>query len=262
MDNFEKDLPGSQSDIPQEEELTHTDKLAGVLSEPKNTFEKTAKFPLKTIDWLLPVLVLLIISGITSIITLSNPEIKYTIQQQQAEAIDKMVKEGQLSEEQAEQQKSMMGGGMMYFFSVIGIFIWGFVSFFFMSGIYMFFSKVVLKGSGTYTSSMVANGLTAYIDVINVIISAIIVLLTGKLMVDFSAATLFEVDRFSLSGWFLTLLNPVTIWAHIVLAIGLGKLFKAESLRKYYIVVFSVWIIGGLIMFFLTKNIPIPGISR
>ena len=39
----------------EEDELSHTDKLAGLFTEPSSTFQSIAKFPPKVIDWLLVV---------------------------------------------------------------------------------------------------------------------------------------------------------------------------------------------------------------
>ncbi len=33
----------------------------------------------------------------------------------------------------------------------------------------------------------------------------------------------------TLTGWFLAKIDPISIWAYIVLSIGLAKMFKSES---------------------------------
>ena len=64
MDNTDLPNPNespSQGEVPAEEELGHSDKLVGVFAEPKTMFEKMSHFPPKTMDWFLPVILLLVV---------------------------------------------------------------------------------------------------------------------------------------------------------------------------------------------------------
>ncbi|HSP88840.1 MAG TPA: hypothetical protein VLN45_11945, partial [Ignavibacteriaceae bacterium] len=61
MDNSEQN---STSPVQPEEELSHTDKMIGIFSEPSATYEKIARFPVRTIDWLMPFLLLLFIISV------------------------------------------------------------------------------------------------------------------------------------------------------------------------------------------------------
>ena len=65
------------------EELSHTDKIVGVISEPTNLFSKLAFLNTKVTDWLLPLLVMIIVAIVATFIYMSNPEIKLEMQQQQ-----------------------------------------------------------------------------------------------------------------------------------------------------------------------------------
>ena len=49
-------------EIIEEEELGFTDKMIGVLSEPANLFQKLANLPYKTVDWLIPIGLVIIFS--------------------------------------------------------------------------------------------------------------------------------------------------------------------------------------------------------
>ncbi len=263
MDNLDSPLqPDSQ-----EQELSHSDKMIGIFSEPSSTFEKISKFPPKTLDWFLPILLLLVFVSISQIVIRTNPDIAYQIKQKQMEAIDKrldnQVKSGQITQDQANQQRDQiegnmekMGGGIGMVFQTIGILIFGFIMFFIMTGIYFLLVKFLLKGDGTYTATMVANGLTAYIGIIGIIIATIISMLMGKLLPDISVASFMGMDKLTIGGWLLAKLDIFTIWAYIILSIGLAKMFKSSSTQKYYAMVFGVWIIGGLILFFIAKTVP------
>ena len=60
-------------------ELNHSDKLVGVFTEPTKTFERMAKFPLKTVDWLLPLILLIIVAVLANFVVMSNPTIRYNV---------------------------------------------------------------------------------------------------------------------------------------------------------------------------------------
>ena len=90
------------------EELSHTDKIVGVISEPTNLFSKLVFQKTKATDWLLPLFAMIIVSIVATFIYMSNPEIKLEMQQQQQKAMqeqfDKMVESGQMTREQANEQ--------------------------------------------------------------------------------------------------------------------------------------------------------------
>ncbi len=267
MDNT--DLPNTTNDppsgeAPQVEELSHSDKLVGVFAEPKTMYEKTALFPPKTVDWIIPLLALIIFSILASYIVLSNPEIAYNIKQEQLAKFEKsfqeMVDKGQITQEQADQQMNQMeermseGTNMVQtiIFTIIRIFLF----FFIVSGIYFIVAKFIFKGEGTYASAMVANGLTAYIDVIQVIVATILTFFTGRLFMNTSLASLMHVETSTLGGFLLGKLDIITIWSLAVVSIGLAKMFKSATTGKYYIFIFGLWIVWGLIIFGLGQAIP------
>jgi hypothetical protein len=262
MENQDTTVPSES----EEEELSHSDKMIGVFSEPTATFEKTAKFPPKVIDWFLPILLLAVLVSVQQILYHSNPDIAFQLKQKQMDAIEKrldaQVENGTITKDQANQQRDMIEsrmdqmGSITLVFQTIGILIAIFVFFFIMAGIYFLLAKFALKGEGSYSSVMVASGLSAYIGALGIIIITIIALLMGKLLMDSSVASFLGSDKATLIGWIYAKLDIFTIWSSIVFAIGLAKMFKSSSTQKYYMLVFGVWIIGGLILFFLAKAIP------
>ncbi len=95
-----EDTIQSEQPTNEMEELSHTDKIVGVISEPSNLFSKLSFQKPKATDWLLPLLAMMIVSIIATFIYMSNPEIKLEMQQQQRKAMqeqfDKMVESGQM----------------------------------------------------------------------------------------------------------------------------------------------------------------------
>lgn len=255
--------------ISSEQELSHTDKMIGIITAPSETFEKIAKFPPKTMDWFLPVLILCLVIALTQILVMTNPEIAFQAKQKQMEAIqknfDEAVAKKQMTQEQADEQMNKIeermasSGAMMYVFQTIGIFLFVFILFFILCGIYFLLSKFALKGDGTYASALVADGLVSYIVMIQIIIAAILAFLFGRLMRDASLASLMDMDKSTITGWLLAKIDPLSIWVYSVLSIGLAKMFKSDSMIKYFVMVFGLWIIGGLLLWFVAKTVPFLG---
>jgi hypothetical protein len=244
----------------QGEELSHSDKMIGIFTEPAKTFEHTAKFALRAKDWVIPVLILFLVAGLVSRLAMMNDEVYFEIKQKQAEAFEKQVEDGSITREQADQQmegvEAFMRGPIGWITTVVGSLIVGFIMFFIIVAWYWLWSKFILKGEGSYSSALVANGLTAYISTIQIIITGILTFLFGTLVKDTSLAALLSTDQTTIAGFFLAKINPLSLWAYIVLSIGLAKMFKSKSTGKYYALVFGSWIIVGLILFYLSKNLP------
>ena len=117
-------------------------------------------------------------------------------------------------------------------------------------------SKFVLKGEGTFASALVADGLAAYIGMVHVIIAAVLSLVFSRLLNDVNVATLIQAEKLSVVGFILGKLDVFSIWAFIVIGIGLSKMFKASSSTKYIIMVFGVWILIDIIFYILATVVP------
>ena len=265
-DAMQTDDTSNLDQMSSEQELSHTDKMIGIITAPKETFEKIAKFPPKTMDWFLPVLILCVVIALTQILVMTNPDIAYQAKQKQMEAIQKSfddaVASGRMTQAQADEQISQIeermasSGAIGYVFQTVGIFIFVFVFFFILCGIYFLFSKFVLKGDGAYASALVADGLVSYIVMIQIILAAILAFVFGRLMSDVSVASLTGTDKSTIVGWLLAKIDPFSIWAYFVLGIGLAKMFKSQSVGKYIIMVFGLWLVGGLLVWFIAKAVP------
>ncbi|UCH64760.1 MAG: YIP1 family protein [Ignavibacterium sp.] len=250
-----------------QEELSHSDKMIGVFTEPGKTFDNVSKFPPRTKDWVLPLVILLALVAITQIILMQNSEIAFQAKQKQAakvqEQLDEAVKNGQITQQQADQQMDAIIEQMdqstspvRLVIQTVSIFVVGFIIFLIIAAIHLMLSKLALKGEGTYASALVANGLAAYIGMIHVIIAAVLSLAFSRLLNDVNIATLIQAEKLSVVGFILGKLDVFSIWAFIVIGIGLSKMFKASSSTKYIVMVFCVWIIIDVIFYLLATVVP------
>ena len=244
-------------------ELSHSDKMIGVFTEPAKTFYTTSKFPPRNKDWVIPVLIFFIVVALIRSIAMTNKEVYFEAKKQGIDRIEKMVESGTLTREQGDeainaidQQMEFMQGPIGWVITIATTLIFGFIVFFIIVGIYYLFIKFVLKGEGTFASALVANGLTSYISILQIIIGGILTMLFGKMIMDTSLASLMGSDKTTLTGWLLAKVDPISIWGYIILAIGFAKMFKSESTGKYYALVIGLWLIGGFILFQLAQAVP------
>lgn len=241
-------------------ELSHSDKMIGVFTEPARMFSVTSKFAAKHKDWVIPILIFFVVVSLVRILAMTNEEVYFEAKKQGIDRIEKMVENGTLTREQADQQidamDTYMRGPMSWIFTVIPILLFGFIFFFIITGIYFLLIKFILKGEGTFTGALVANGLTAYINILQIVIAGIFTMLIGKIMMDTSVASFIGSDKNTITGWVLSKIDPISIWAYAILAIGFAKMNKSESTGKYYALVFAVWLIGAFIWFQITQAVP------
>ena len=257
MENFDKE-------IQEEPELGHSDKIIGLFSEPKKTFEKISQYSPRTIDWLLPVTLLLFIVVLSRIIIMNNPDLALQIKEQQKERMEKSlnaaVEKKQMTVEQKEERLNQGLDGMnkpiFQFLGYIGIIIGGFIVFFIISGVYFLFARFALKGEGTYSAALVANGMTGYIGIIQIILATILSYILGRLVNDVSIASLISSDKATIIGFILSKLDIILIWTFIIMSIAYSKLFKSLSIGKYYGMIFGIWIAWSVFSFWLGKVIP------
>ena len=99
----EQEVTGAETVEPGEGELSHSDKMIGVFSEPAKMFDLTSKFPPRHKDWVIPIIILMVLVGITRTISMMNEEVFLEAKQKQIAGIEKMVENGTLTQEQGDQ---------------------------------------------------------------------------------------------------------------------------------------------------------------
>ncbi len=254
-----KQLGSTKPETPLGEELSHSDKMIGVFTEPGKTFDVVAMIPPKVMDWLLPVISFLVIAIISNFILFQNPEIKLQFDEMldkkvaEVEAqFDEKVQKGEMTESEKEAALEQTRGGMKLFTgpvmrSVIAV-VYTFIGLFFMALVYFLLSKFALKGEGTYGGTLVARGLPVYILVVQVIVVAILSMVMNNLLLDTSAASFLGAEKGTITSFLLGRIDPFAIWFYTVVGIALAKMFKSDATVKYIAMVFAFWIIGDLIL--------------
>lgn len=248
------------------EEISVTDKMVGVLSEPSSIFERISNLELKTMDWLIPILLVIIVASVSNFIMMSNPEIKADMMEKQIEVVEKQfqdaVDKGNMSQEQADEQIEMIrdrmdeGGSGQMIMTVVGIVIITFLVFFIIAGVFYLLVKFGLAGEGSYKTAMTAYGMPYYIIVLQFIVMIILAIAMNKMITDTSVGTFLDMDKDTLLGMFSHKLDIFSIWFYAVISISFAKMFKSEDTTKYFIMIFGVWIGVSILMFYIAQAVP------
>jgi hypothetical protein len=201
---------------------------------------------------------------------MQNPDLAFQVKQQQKESMEKSlntaVEKKQITSEQKEERLNQgmesMNRPIFQFLGYIGILVGGFIVFFIISGVYFLFAKFALKGQGTYAAALVANGITGYIGIIQIIVATILSYIMGRLINDISIASLLNSDKSTIIGYLLSKLEIIFIWSLVILSIAYSKLFKSQSIGKYFGMVFGIWIGWCVFSFWISKIVPWLNFSR
>jgi cation transport ATPase len=267
MDEKQNNEPPVMSPVEDQEfDIGHSDKIVGLFTEPGKTFGKMSKYPPKTVDWLIPILILIVVTILSQIVMMSNPVIKHELTEKNMAKFEKqfkqMVEKGQISQTQADEQLDTMrermekGGIIQLIGTIVGIPIIMFIFFFIVSGILLIIAKYILGGEGTYRGAMAAYGLPHYVMSLQVIVLVIAALVMNKYLTGISAADLMSSDKSTFIGFVLGKLDIFSIWFYILVGIGLAKMFSATNTSKYIFASLGMWIGFALLFFLLAKVLP------
>ena len=242
--------------LEEEEELSFSDKIVGLFTEPSATFESIAKYDLKFVDWFLPFFILMIVLLSSQFILAINPEIELEMFQQASETIQKSVDAGDITQQQAEMQLDFMKTPMFAVIQIIGGSIASFFMFFVIVTFYFILAKFALKGDGSYKGAMVATSFPAFITLVQMILLIIVSFAFGTHVKSFSLTTLLDLDIKTFAGFILSKIDPFTIFSFTVTGIAFAKLFKSEDVKKYVFAIIGSWLGFSLLIFALSKSIP------
>jgi len=239
-------LPAAQ------ESISLGDAMAGVFTEPGDTFE-AVKRSAKRNYWLIPVLILIAVSILSSILVTRDEELVSEIKTQQNEAMkkrfDEAVKEGKMTRESADEQlentEKMFGGSMFVILGIVGS-IFGVLIIFFIKALIYWGGLKVFKGSAGYVDIMNVLGLTALITTIQMVVDTALAIVMGKLMMNIGPVLLFTQESVG-KDTFVLLANfdLINIWYLIIVGIGLAKIsdLKNSQTIPFVFVLWIAWVL-------------------
>ncbi len=251
----------------EEESVSVSDEIVGIFTEPSTIFSKIKERGVKTIDWLLPVLIFSIVVSLVNFFSLNDPEIRMQLQEKQMQKIEKnfqtLVDNGTMTQEQADKQLDKVSsqldeqfekGKWIQFISTILV---TFVLVLFLAGFFYLVVKFGFKGSGTFKDALVAYGLPYYVLAVGYLVVGILMFLLGKPLSSLSVASLLDVDSSTLTGLLLAKLDVIGIWFYALIGIGFAKMFNIKSVTKVVSWIFIIWIGFALLLFLAGQAFPI-----
>ncbi|MBZ0202566.1 MAG: YIP1 family protein [Ignavibacteria bacterium] len=237
-------------------EISLGDAMAGIFTEPSETFS-SVKLSLKKNYWLIPLLVLIVVGILSSFLVLRDEELSSQIRDKQKtamnEQLDKAVKEGKMTREEAdksiEQSQKIMGGSMLVVFGAIGTFFVTLV-YFFLKSLAYWGSLKLFKGTATFKDVMNVVGLASIITSIQLVVDTVLAIFTGRLMANIGPVLLVTEESVGSSMMrFIANFDLLNFWYLAILGIGLAKVSGVNAKATIPLVI-GLWLVWVLLTSF------------
>jgi magnesium-transporting ATPase (P-type) len=227
-----------------------TDTLTEVFSSPGEMFQKVKNTAPAPKLWVIPLITSLLIGIVFSVVLFTNETLKMELRETQSKAMQKLVDEGKMTQEQADQAESRMEsmGTMFLIIAIITIIV--FLAVYYFGGALFIWlaDKTILKSTAGYGKHLELYGISSWIGVLGSIITIIMVIGLGTMKATPSAAlaVLSSYDPMSTLHKYLSALNVFSIWQTLVIGIGMSR-FSDKPAGKSIAVAVILWIIWVLV---------------
>jgi hypothetical protein len=234
----------AQSKAPPPSAMSLGGRLLNVFATPGDVFQEVKTASVSTANWLVPALILLVISWTATWLIFSQEPIRHQLSEITDRAIQKQAERTHMSEQQAEQARAMgekwAGIGSKVAAALAPVF-GGFVTPFFWGLIVWLVGAKALKGNFPYMKAVEVVGLANMITVLDVIVKTLLIVGLGNLYAAPSLTLLVkDFDPQNTAHALLSLVNAMTFWLLAVRALGLARLSGA-SFAKAALWVFGIW---------------------
>lgn len=227
-----------------------------VFAMPGEVFEEVKAAAHAAGNWLVPALIGSLVGVVSVFIVLSQPEIQQQLREQQDQAIekrlDKMIKAGQMTRQQADQQKEVaakfMGPAIMKISGAIAATFWSFARVFLWALVLWLLGRWLLSVRFGYLKAAEIAGLAGMIGVLGTLAKLLLQVNLSNLASSPSLAI--AVKNFDAQNpWHLVLagLNVFDLWELAVMALGLARLAGVPFVRAAF-PVFGVWMIWSSVL--------------
>lgn len=220
--------------------------ISDVFATPSEVFQSLKNTAPSPILWVVPFIATILISIVTVTILFTNETLKSEMKDIQSKAIQKMVDDGKLTEEQAEKaetQAESMGGMMIAIGIISGIIF--LAAFYFGGALFLWLAnKTVLNSTVGYGKHLELYGIASWIGVLGGIVTILMMIGLGSMAAtpSGSLALLGSFDPTDKSHMLLASLNIFSIWQAAVVGIGLS-IFSEKRTSAGIGVAFALWIV-------------------
>lgn len=219
-------------------------RLFNVFATPGDVFDEVRAAPETTANWLVPALILIVLSWAAAALIFSQPSIKQQLSELTEQAIQRQIDSAHLSEQQADQARAMgekWAGISAQIAAGLAPVAVGFILPFVWGLIVWLLGAQLFKGHFPYMKAVEIVGLANMILVLEVIVKTLLIVGLGNLYASPSLALLVkQFDPQNPLHSALAAINGMTFWLLVARAIGLARLSGA-SLAKAAVWVFAIW---------------------
>jgi hypothetical protein len=173
-----------QPEVPQPPAMSLGGRLLNVFATPGDVFQEVKAAKVSTANWLVPALILIVVSWLSSLVIFSQPSINHQLSEITEQAIQKQVERSKMSEQQAEQARAMgekWAGISAKIGAAIVPVLYGFVTPFFWGLIVWGVGVGLLKAKFPYMKAVEVVGLANMLSVLEVILRTLLVVGLGNL---------------------------------------------------------------------------------
>ena len=231
--------------------ISLSDIITNVFASPAEAFEGIRTSPTRATVWVVPLIVLIIITSLFSVMIFTNETLKTQFSDSQSQRLQDQVSSGRITQEQADQQLEGMErmGGMMIAFGIIGSVLSMSVIFFAAALVLWLVGKYALKAEGGYGKYLELYGTSGWIGILGAIVTLLMMVGLGSMYASPSAA-LAVLSEFKPTDTTHRLLSFFSLWQFFVLGIGLAKYAQKPS-GAGITVAAVLWVVWTLISVFL-----------
>jgi len=218
-------------------------RMANVFAMPGEVFEAVKASPPCAANWLVPALILVLVSWVGGGVILSQATIRQQLNEITSKAIEKQIEATKMPKQQADAAReagekfgsigtkvSMVTAPVMVAF--LSPFWWGLI---------LWLGLKVWKGDSGFMKAVEVAGLANTIGILEAIVKTLLIVGFGNLFASPSLAMLVkDFDPQNPVHSLLALVNVMTFWLLTVRAIGLAKL-AGVSFAKAAAWVFGIW---------------------
>ena len=219
-------------------------RLMNVFAAPGEVFEELKSAPVSTANWLLPALLIIVVSWIAAWLIFSQEAFIHQVSEIADKAIEKQIEKAHMPKEQADQARQMgqkWAGISTKISAVAGPVVAAFFFPFWRGLVFWLFGAKLFKGNFSYMKAVEAAGLANMIGVLDGIVKTLLILSLGNLFASPSLALLIkEFDPQNPLHSLFAVVNVMTLWALVVRSIALARL-SGVSFAKGALVVFGLW---------------------
>ncbi|PYL00060.1 MAG: hypothetical protein DME19_06395 [Verrucomicrobia bacterium] len=235
------------SSIPAEEPPPSSSlagRLLNVFAAPGDVFDELKTADSSVANWLVPVLIVMLVTITSFAVTLSQPAIKQQVVEMQEKAIDQQVAAGKIKPDQAKAFKEQMAAlppWVMQLFGIVQGVVAGFCGTFWWALVLWLLGKLALKSGIPFLKALEVSGLTMMIFALCVVITTLLIVILGNLMAR-PALSVFvgEFDPTRKLHLLLGSVNLFYLWSTAVLALALSRL-SGVGFGKAAVWMFGFW---------------------